>query len=170
MRLTIIRPDSLVSVDGRGIEVDLSEMDESIHAVQWTGTSGHIERDGQPNEPITSITDFGVYLGRWNARKEEIDNPPPHVPTQEETIQSFKDAIQNTLDEAARAKNYDDIVSACSYAGYPNIFQAEAIAFGQWRANVWAYGYGELDKVISGARPVPTIPEIIAELPVLVLP
>ena len=50
------------------------------------------------------------------------------------------------------------------------MFQAEAVAFGQWRANVWAYGYAELDKVIAGTRPVPTIAEIIAELPALVLP
>ena len=68
------------------------------------------------------------------------------------------------------ANGYDDIVSACSYAGYPNVFQEEAITFGQWRANVWAYGYAELDKVIAGTRPVPTIPEILAELPALVLP
>lgn len=93
-----------------------------------------------------------------------------HVETPDQIIQAFKDAIQSTLDEAARAKGYDDIVSACSYAGYPNVFQSEAIAFGQWRANVWAYGYAELDKVIAGTRPVPTIPEILAELPPLVLP
>ncbi len=92
------------------------------------------------------------------------------VETPEQIIEVFKAAIQNTLDDAARAKNYDDIVSACSYAGYPNVFQAEAIAFGQWRATVWAYGYGELDKVIAGTRPVPTIAEILAELPSLVLP
>ena len=92
------------------------------------------------------------------------------VETQEQIIEVFKAAIQNTLDEAARANGYDDIVSACSYAGYPNVFQEEAITFGQWRANVWAYGYGELDKVIAGTRPVPTIAEILAELPSLVLP
>ena len=92
------------------------------------------------------------------------------VPTQDEIIQSFMDAIQATLDDAAKAKGYDDIVSACSYAGYPNVFQSEAIAFGQWRANVWAYGYAELDKVMAGTRQVPTIPEILAELPALVLP
>lgn len=92
---------------------------------------------------------------------------PAKTPAQ--IIEGFKAAIQSTLDEAARAKGYDDIVSACSYAGYENVFQAEAIAFGVWRANVWAYGYQELDKVIAGTRPVPTIAEIIAELPALVL-
>lgn len=90
--------------------------------------------------------------------------------TPEQIIEGFKAAIQSTLDEAARAKGYDDIVSACSYAGYENVFQAEAIAFGVWRANVWAYGYQELAKVAEGTRPVPTVPEILAELPALVLP
>ena len=92
------------------------------------------------------------------------------VETPEQIIEVFKAAIQNTLDEAARANGYDDIVSACSYAGYPNVFQAEAITFGQWRANVWSYGYAELDKVMAGTRPVPTVAEILAELPALVLP
>ena len=93
---------------------------------------------------------------------------PAKTPAQ--IIEGFKAAIQSTLDEAARAKGYDDIVSACSYAGYENVFQAEAIAFGVWRANVWAYGYQELAKVTAGTRPVPTIAEILDELPALVLP
>ena len=104
--------------------------------------------------------------GRFGAISEYV--APAKTP--EQIIEGFKAAIQSTLDEAARAKGYDDIVSACSYAGYPNVFQAEAITFGQWRANVWDYGHSELDKVIAGTRPVPTIAEILAELPSLVLP
>lgn len=115
------------------------------------------------------------HYAEWNGAgfdlvEIETEDTTPPTPTTEQIIEGFKSAIQASLDEAARAKNYDDIVSACSYAGYPNVFQAEAIAFGQWRANVWAYGYAELDKVIAGTRPVPTIAEILAELPALVLP
>lgn len=130
-------------------------------------------------EDATEITDdqyealfygqsFGKYIVSDHAGNPVLIDPP--VLDQNQIIQSFKDAIQNTLDEAAKAKGYDDIVSACSYAGYTNVFQAEAIAFGQWRANVWAYGYAELDKVMAGTRPVPTVAEILSELPVLVLP
>lgn len=170
MRVTMIRDDNMVIIDGRALSVDLSDMPSDVHAVQWFGESGHVEKQGQPNESISTISSYQTWISRFNDAAYEIDNPPPYVPTQDEIIQSFKDAIQATLDDAARAKNYDDIVSACSYAGYPNVFQAEAIAFGQWRANVWAYGYSELDKVIAGTRPVPTIVEILAELPALVLP
>jgi len=170
MRVTIIREDGIAIIDGRTIGIDLSDMPEDIHAVQWRDSSGHIERQGFPNEPIQSISGFQTWISRWNDAKTLEDNPAPYVPTQSEVIQSFKDAIQKTLDDEAKIKGYDDIVSACSYAGYPNVFQAEAVAFGQWRANVWAYGYAELDKVIAGTRPVPTIAEILAELPGLVLP
>ena len=170
MRVTMIRDDNMMIVDGRALSVDLSDMPSDVHAVQWFGESGHVEKHGLPNESISTISGYQTWVSRFNDAAYEIDNPPPYVPTQDEIIQSFKDAIQATLDEAARANGYDDIVSACSYAGYQNVFQAEAIAFGQWRANVWAYGYAELDKVMAGTRPVPTVAEILAELPALVLP
>ena len=79
-------------------------------------------------------------------------------------------AVQGKLESAAQAKGYDGIISACSYAGYENPFQAEAIAFGKWRADVWTYCYGQLDKVLTGKRPMPTEEQIVSELPVLVLP
>ena len=43
-------------------------------------------------------------------------------------------AVQNMLDSAAKAKGYDSILSACSYAAYPNPFQAEGQEFVAWRA------------------------------------
>lgn len=140
------------AIHGDNIPSDAVEITDEQHAALIDGQS--------QGKRITADADG----------KPVLTDPPPYVPTQDEIIQSFKDAIQATLDDAARAKNYDDIVSACSYAGYPNAFQSEAIAFGQWRANVWAYGYAELDKVMAGTRQVPTITEILAELPELVLP
>lgn len=131
-------------------------------------TYGLLPFGADPNdpEPHGRALFARAVAGEFGPIAEYVTQPP----TTEQIIEGFKSEIQATLDDAARAKGYDDIVSACSYAGYPNVFQAEAIAFGQWRANVWAYGYGELDKVIAGTRPVPTIAEILAELPALVLP
>lgn len=168
-RMVIIREDGFMSINGRGLTLDLSDMPTDLHAVQWYGAEGHVERIGQMNQPIDALGDFITWIERWQARGAELDAPPP-PPTTEQIIDGFKAAIQQTLDAAAQAKGYDDIVSACSYAGYENVFQAEAIAFGVWRANVWAYGYQELAKVTAGMRPVPTVEEILAELPTLVLP
>lgn len=86
------------------------------------------------------------------------------------TVREYTDAVQSHLDAAAQARNYDDIVSACSYAGAPNPFQAEGAAFVQWRGAVWASCYQIMAAVQEGQRTAPTIEGLIAELPALVLP
>lgn len=87
----------------------------------------------------------------------------------------YKSAVQAHLDAAAAIKGYGDertapIVSACSYAGHPNAFQSEGIAFLQWRSAVWMHCYAVLSDVQNAIRTAPTVPELIAELPALVLP
>ena len=95
---------------------------------------------------------------------------PIPAPTEEELISLYLTAIQSHLDTEARAKHYDNIVSACSYAGYENEFRAEGESFGVWRAKCWKYAYQELDRVKTGTRTIPTVEEFIAELPVRILP
>jgi len=85
------------------------------------------------------------------------------------TVAAYTNAVQTHLDMQARAKNYDDIVSACSYAGAPNPFQGEGQAFVKWRGDVWAKCYAIMAEVQGGQRPAPSIPDLIAELPELVL-
>lgn len=80
------------------------------------------------------------------------------------------EAVQAHLDAAARAKGYDNIVSACSYAAASNAFQAEGIACLKWRAAVWQRCYQVLADVQAGTRTIPTSADLIAELPALVLP
>lgn len=99
------------------------------------------------------------------AEADAICNPPP---TFEQIFVSFENAIQQHLDDEAKLKGYDNITNACSYAGAPNPFQTEAKSFITWRGNVWAYCYAELAKVQAGTRTMPTIAEIISELPVRV--
>jgi polysaccharide pyruvyl transferase WcaK-like protein len=77
--------------------------------------------------------------------------------------------VQSHLDAAAIASGYDNIVSACSYAGAANPFQAEGAAFVAWRGAVWGSCYAIMADVVAGNRPVPTASELLAELPALVL-
>jgi hypothetical protein len=60
MRLTIIRDMGLVHIDGRGHdEQDMTGVPESVHALQWDGTSGEIEFvDNTPNQEITSLPEW----------------------------------------------------------------------------------------------------------------
>lgn len=92
--------------------------------------------------------------------------PRPTVPP---SVKDYSDAVQNHLDDAAKAKNYDDILSACSYAGAPNPFQEEGAKFVGWRGDVWSACYQILNDVQSGEKAAPTIAELIAELPALAL-
>lgn len=126
-----------------------------------------------PNNEIMGIEEGQEFIVQhdWivmsDAEVSAFLNPPKTIDQLKIEIMA---AIQNFLDLKAAQKGYDNIVSACSYAGYPNPFQAEAIAFGTWRANIWAYAYQELAKVEAGTRTIPTKDEFIAELPTLTLP
>jgi hypothetical protein len=111
----------------------------------------------------TLAAEKGVYWGTYV-------EPEPVAPTAEEVINKLTWAVQVHLDEKAREKNYDNIVSACSYAAVPNVFQAESAAFLSWRASVWAACYTIMAEVQNQTRAVPTAAELIAELPALVLP
>jgi hypothetical protein len=122
--------------------------------------------------PEDNVTEFNDYLidpkdavlgSTWDGEKF---NPPVPTPP---SIEEYQDAVQRHLDDAARAKNYDDIVSACSYAGAPNPFQAEGQAFLTWRGNVWATCYQIMADVQAGRRTAPTVDGLIAELPALQL-
>ena len=134
---------------------------------------------------ITSTTTFGPFSSieqgedRWHcdgcayqfdvigeATVGEWVDPPPPPPT----IAAYTEAVQNLLDTTAQAKHYDNIISCCSYAGAPNAFQAEGQAAIEWRGNVWATCYTIMAEVQAGTIPAPTIPELLAMLPVMVWP
>jgi len=94
---------------------------------------------------------------------------------QEEFLASTKSrltsAIQSTLDEKAKERNYDSILSLCTYATSPTAkFSKEGQAGVSWRDEVWAQGYNILADVESGARAIPTEAELLSELPSFVWP
>ena len=74
MKISIIRPDNKVYVDGYPIDLDLSSIDSSIDVIQWNTelNSGHIELalvNGQrlPNETITDFSDYEWVKTEWDA-------------------------------------------------------------------------------------------------------
>jgi len=113
---------------------------------------------------------------------------PGGVPTQEQIdiwtaeyseylIRSdLEAAVDDHIDAVATAKGYgkryrDGATEACmKYAAFPNKYQAESIAFGQWIVTVWDYVFQVQSDVIANLRPIPTKEQLIAELPVMVWP
>lgn len=98
----------------------------------------------------------------WDAREAQWTTEAP-VRAKEEAER----AIQTHLDMEAKNKGYDSILSACSYAGEPNRFQAEGKAAIRWRADVWDTAYTILAEVEAGTRTQPTVEELISELPTI---
>ena len=101
--------------------------------------------------------------------KPILKDPPP--PTAEQIVAQDTAAVQEHLDDFARTRNYDNILSACTYAtsAVPK-FQAEGQYAVEARDATWAKCYEILAAVEAGSRPMPTLDELLAELPVLTWP
>lgn len=97
----------------------------------------------------------GVYDGQFHDAIEPL-------PTEAD----YEKAIDAYLNAIALQHGYDNIVSACSYAGAVNPFQAESIKFIKWRGDVWAHAVQILNDVKNGTQPQPTIEEAIDSLPI----
>jgi len=98
--------------------------------------------------------------------QDEVPPEPTFKEILEKTEIEFNFAIQNVLDKKAIEFGYDNITSACSYAGATNPFQEESKSFITWRGDVWNYCIGELTKVKNGTRPLPDLEAFLTELPV----
>lgn len=76
--------------------------------------------------------------------------------------------VQEKLDAFARSKNYDGILSACSYSNSTlPVFEAEGAKCILLRDQTWAKCYEIMADVTTGKRSLPKIDDLLAELPVL---
>ena len=119
-----------------------------------------------------------------DARRILADPPPADLPrpkwsgsawvdgrTPSEILSAYTAAVQARLDEFARTRSYDGILSACSYATSTNAkFSAEGQYCVEARDITWATCYAIIAEVESGKRTMPTLGEIMAELPALAWP
>lgn len=77
----------------------------------------------------------------------------------------YSSAVQKVLDRQARLLRYDDMKSVRSYAGYVNSYQTEATHIASWCSSVWSY-VGQVEaQVLAQTRTLPTIEELLLELP-----
>lgn len=90
MRVTLIADDSHVYVEEQALKVDLTGLDEDVHAVQWYGSVGEIEykynaieNTRRPNERFTEFAQFQVFVDRWMIEAQKADPVPvtPAPPT-----------------------------------------------------------------------------------------
>ena len=146
-------------------------------------TGGFYERDlhgdSMPADVI-EITDeeyLGLLVGQAAGKRivagasgrPTLAAPPP--PTPEQIIASMSAAVQSHLDAKAKERNYDGILSLCTYATSLNPkVAAEGQAGVEWRDAVWAKCYEILAGVQAGTRPAPTAEQLIGALPIFAWP
>lgn len=100
-----------------------------------------------------------------------ITPPPPPPPTMEEIKDSIIAAVQFHLDAVARSRNYDGILSLCTYATSTDpAFSAEGQAGVAWRDACWRTCYEGFAGVLAGNMPMPTPEESVAALPPMLWP
>jgi hypothetical protein len=115
----------------------------------------------------------GQFIAQWNVKlpqptADELAAATPAIPNVEVGVIS---AVQKRLDDFAQTRNYFGIMSACTYtaSGVPK-FQAEALYCVAIRDKHWATCYQILADVQAGLRPVPTVDEVLKEMPDLIWP
>lgn len=130
-----------------------------------TGQEGHhIQLFPQTSFPVTGPT------AEWLQANGCEEVPPEiYVPTEQDIINQLTYAVQMHLDSKARERNYDGILSACTYVSSSvTKFAAEAQACVAWRDACWSKCYAVMADVQDGKRQTPTAELLIAELPLLV--
>ena len=92
--------------------------------------------------------------------------------TQEELVNIITASTQRKLDEFAKTRNYDGILSACTYANSSiDKFKIEGQYCIDQRDLVWNTLYEIMAQVLAGTRPMPSgFVDIESSLPILSWP
>jgi len=124
MRVTIVRTDDLVIVNGLGRNIDCKSLPEDIHVVQWYDTQGEVEwrgeNSGDVNLPIDSLAPYQSLLdayeeqAREEAEAEEAMRNDPRLALDEMVLQ---------VDQLNREKNLEDF----TFEGHLYTSDAESI-------------------------------------------
>lgn len=142
----------------------------------------HVVMTASVYDPMTEAADMSGCV--YNSERNRWETSWSIRPLTQEQIQAniervakdleqnVVEAVQNRLDTFARTRNYDGILSACTYvtSTVPK-FQQEAQYCVEARDSTWATLYQVMAAIQSGNRPMPTgYEEIEPELPVLQWP
>lgn len=108
--------------------------------------------------------------GKWYIQFSVVPMSKPEIEAKKEQILADIIAgVQNNLDSFAKTRNYDGILSLCTYATSTNpTFKAEGERGVYLRDETWNALYVIMAEVKAGKRPHPTgFGDVVGELPEL---
>lgn len=135
----------------------------------------YVIKDGETKVPIANTPEFPNTNPDYLAYKAWLAAggvpEPADAPSAEEMIASVQQAVQERIDAFARTRAYDGILSAATYAAsaVPK-FAAEGQYAVQARDATWAACYQIMADVQAGTRAMPSVEDVLAELPALEWP
>ncbi len=111
MKVTIIKSENKVVIDGETRPVDLSALNAGIHVIQFDGVRGEIEwkqgMQGDNARFITNLDPYQSYLDEWTAWTPPAP-PDPTPPTRAEIIAAARRAAADIiLEEQLLAREAD---------------------------------------------------------------
>ena len=117
---------------------------------------------------------YALMMGGWKliSGTAPVYPKPVPPPTAQEIQEQIVNATQKRLDDFAKTKNYDSILSACTYATSTVVkFSTEGQYCVEARDATWSKLYEILAEVQAETRPMPSgYSDIESELPALQWP
>ena len=122
----------------------------------------------RPDETLVIVSGYHI-----DENYAQVWDTTPKSPEQiaAELVGAVQASVQKRLDEFARTREYDGILSACTYAtSAVERFKGDADYCVGARDATWATCYTIMADVQAGHRALPTVAEVMSELPPLEWP
>ena len=135
--------------------------------------TGQPEHDRLTQTAVEAPPVYNAARDRWEQAWQVVPLSDDEIVVRKHALQAAIVAgTQQRLDDFARSRGYDGVLSACTYATSPTPrFAAEGQYCVAQRDATWAKLYEILAEVEAGARPVPTsFADIEPHLPALAWP